>query len=265
MPSGAGHTVFMPPAARCIIIAGPNGAGKSSVAPEIVQGLYGIAPYVDADVIAAGIAGAVPAVVDVRAGRIALDTIARYTAERMDFAFETTLSGRRWPRLLDALDRAGYAAFLHYLWLPSADLAVARVRLRRARGGHDIPERDVRRRYASGLRNLREIWLPRVHAWQVLDAARLHDLAWIASGGRGIEPRIHNPAAWASISGARRVREREDAQDDRGMPPADVVAAAASRGVLRALAIHRALGVPTATWRDGRVVIVPAEELPEWG
>jgi len=46
------------------------------------------------------------------------------------------------------------------------------------------------------------------------------------------------------------------------MPSPDAAAAAASRGVRRALAIHRALGIPTAVWRDGRVVIVPAAELP---
>lgn len=249
---------------RCVVVAGPNGAGKSTVAPELVRALYGIGRYVDADAIAAGLAGFSPAIADRRAGRIALETIGRYMAGRVEFAFETTLSGRRWPRLLDALEEAGYVTLLHYLWLPAADLAVERVRFRAARGGHEIPEGDVRRRYTSSLRNLRAMWLPRVHAWHVLDASRLPDLVRIAAGGRDIGPKIHDPDAWASISGAGRVREQPPARDDHMIPSPDEVAAAASRGVRRALAIHRALGVPTAVWRDGRVVIVPAAELPEF-
>lgn len=165
-----------------------------------MQGLHGIGRYVNADVIAAGLAGFSPATSDRRAGRIALETIAEYMAARNDFAFETTLSGRRWPRFLDALDAAGYTTLLHYLWLPTADLAVARVRFRVARGGHAVPEHDVRRRYTSSLDNLRELWLPRVGAWQILDASLLPDLVWIAAGGRAIRPRISDPSAWASIS-----------------------------------------------------------------
>jgi len=145
------------PSPRCVIVAGPNGAGKSSVALELVQGLHGIGRYVNADIIAAGLAGFSPAIGDRRAGRIALQTIGAYMVDRSDFAFETTLSGRRWPRLLDALDAAGYSVLLHYLWSPTADLA----------------------------------------------ASRLPDLVWIAAGGRGIESRIRDPAAWASISGTQ--------------------------------------------------------------
>ena len=250
-------------APRCVVVAGPNGAGKTTAAPDLVSGLHEIGRYVNADTIAAGLAGFSPGVADHRAGRIALDTIAGYIAHRQDFAFETTLSGRRWPRLLASLGAAGYSTHLHYLWLPTADLAVARVRSRVARGGHHVPERDVRRRYDASLRNLRELWLTRADKWQILDASQLPDLPWIAAGEREVLRRIADSAAWATIIGARRVREVHGVRGDKLGSSPETVAAAASRGVRRALAIHRALGVAAATWRDGRVVIVPPEELPE--
>jgi hypothetical protein len=60
---------------------------------------------------------------------------------------------------------------------------------------------------------------------------------------------------------------REDARGwpilpgDR-LPTVEAILAAANRGVRRQLAIHKALGIPAVTWRDGKVVIVPPEELP---
>ena len=41
----------------------------------------------------------------------------------------------------------------------------------------------------------------------------------------------------------------------------DLITAAIARGVREALARHARDGRPVATWRDGKVVWVPAEEL----
>jgi predicted ABC-type ATPase len=257
------------PAPRCVVIAGPNGAGKSTVAPDLVRDLHRIGRYVNADVIASGLAGFSPEIADRRAGRITLQIIDSYIDARADFAFETTLSGRRWPRLLHTLESARYFTSLIYLWLPSDELAVSRVRHRVERGGHDVPDGDVRRRYASSLRNLREIWLPRVDAWQILDASRLESPILVASRERGSGVRVLDESTWARIqTELPRVREPSESYDhcdsiDNAKRPSDEqVLTAARRGVRRALAIHKALGVATTAWRDGRVVVVSPDELP---
>lgn len=41
----------------------------------------------------------------------------------------------------------------------------------------------------------------------------------------------------------------------------DWVTAAIHRGARNALIKHKALGVPIATWKDGKVVLVPPEEI----
>ena len=73
---------------------------------------------------------------------------------------------------LARLKRRGYHVHVLFLWLESADLAVdhaaARVRL----GGHDVPEKTVRRRYERGLRNLFRLYLPVVDSWQLFDNSR---------------------------------------------------------------------------------------------
>ena len=67
------------------------------------------------------------------------------------------------------LKEAGYRAHLIFLWLPSADMAIARVQARVLAGSHAIAEAVVRRRYDLGLKNLFGLYQPIVDTWRVLD------------------------------------------------------------------------------------------------
>ncbi|MEM6935262.1 MAG: ZTL protein, partial [Pseudomonadota bacterium] len=75
-------------------------------------------------------------------------------AKRTHFAFETTLGGNSMTHtLLDAI-AAGVSVNVWYCGLESVELHIQRVAERVARGGHDIPEELIRRRYRSSMRNL---------------------------------------------------------------------------------------------------------------
>ena len=87
----------------------------------------------------------------------------------MDFAFETTLSGRSYARLIPLWRNAGYHVKLIFLSLPTADLAIARVLSRVAQGGHNVPEEVVRRRFDAGLRNFQEIYRELASSWVLYD------------------------------------------------------------------------------------------------
>jgi predicted ABC-type ATPase len=69
------------------------------------------------------------------------------------FVFETTLSGRSHLGVIRRLKEHAYQVHLFYLWVPSVELALARVRERVLRGGHDIPEAAVRRRFGRSITN----------------------------------------------------------------------------------------------------------------
>ena len=133
-------------APRCIILAGPNGAGKSTIARAVVLELHGIRRFINVDTIAAGLSAFAPELVDHRAARIALDTMTAAVARREDFAVETTLSGRRWPRVITTLSAAGYDTLLYFLRVPSVDLCVQRVATRVQMGGHHVPVQTIARR-----------------------------------------------------------------------------------------------------------------------
>ena len=155
---------------HAVIVAGPNGAGKSTLAPWLLARLFDISLHVNADVIATGLAGFDPASVAVRAGRIMLERIEELHRERASFAVESTISGVSLNAFVQRLKSSGYHTHVVYLWLPSPDLAVDRVRARVALGGHDIPEDDIRRRFYRSVANFEHVYRRTADFWRVYHA-----------------------------------------------------------------------------------------------
>jgi predicted ABC-type ATPase len=145
---------------NCYIIAGPNGAGKTTFATEFLPLYANCRNFINADLIARGLSPFDPDAGMLRAGRTVLERIAEFTKARTDFAFETTLSGRTYVTLLRGVKRAGFQLHMFYLWIPSPDLALLRIRDRVEGGGHNVPERDVRRRFSRTLGNLFTLYRP---------------------------------------------------------------------------------------------------------
>lgn len=154
---------------RILIIAGPNGAGKTTFAQEFLIGEAGCPIFVNADLIAAGISPFSPELAAVQAGRIMLDQIHGHVRKGESFAFETTLSGRIYMRLIPRWQVQGYVVKLFFLQLPSPEMAIARVRQRVAAGGHNVPEDVIRRRFDAGLRNFSQVYKPLVDEWVLYD------------------------------------------------------------------------------------------------
>ena len=154
---------------RIIIIAGPNGAGKTTFAQEFLPNEAACPIFVNADLIAAGLAPFDPDRVAIKAGRLMLLEIAEHVRHRDSFAFETTLSGRIYARHILMWREQGFTVKLFFLRLDSPELAIARVRQRVKAGGHNVPEVTIRRRFASGLRNFEEIYKTIVDEWALYD------------------------------------------------------------------------------------------------
>jgi predicted ABC-type ATPase len=126
-----------------------------------------------------------------------LDELAR---RRSRFAFETTLASRTFAPWLGGLIRSGYAFHLVFLWLPSPELALARVAERVRRGGHDVPEATVRRRYGAGLRNFFTLYRPLATSWFMLDNAHAAGYRPIASGEGSAVTTVDAPEVWVPLT-----------------------------------------------------------------
>jgi predicted ABC-type ATPase len=138
------------------VLAGTNGAGKSSVGGSAMRRAG--ASYFNPDEAARRIreANLDLSLADANAaawqeGRQKLE---RSIAQRSNYGFETTLGGHTLTSLLEKAMDAGIEVRIWYAGLATPELHLARVRARVAKGGHDIPEANIRRRYDDSRSNL---------------------------------------------------------------------------------------------------------------
>lgn len=182
-----------------VLLSGPNGAGKSTSAARLLRGALAVEEFVNADTIAQGLSAYRPEAAAMAAGRVMLDRLRFLADERRDFAFETTLAGRRHLRWLQAVRASGYRVHVIFLSLPSPDLAVARVADRVRRGGHDVPEGVVRRRFASGIAQLFAHYLDFADGWQIYDNSEVTGPRLIASRAAAAPVVIADSDAWQHL------------------------------------------------------------------
>lgn len=187
------------PSPKAVVLAGPNGAGKSTSAARLLLGALKVHEFVNADTIASGLSAFSQDRVAFEAGRIMLKRLKELAAARANFAFETTLASRSYAPWLADLRSAGYKTHIIFLWLPSADEAVARVADRVRAGGHDVPEPTIRRRYSAGLKNLLRLYIPLADSWQLVDNSLLTAPRRIAVGGILGPARVYDPLTWQAI------------------------------------------------------------------
>lgn len=154
---------------RIFIIAGPNGAGKTTFATEFLPNEAHCPTFINADLIAAELNPLQPDLAAIQAGRTMLKLIHDCVKKEKSFAFETTLSGHGYTRLVPLWQKEGYLVKLFFLRLPTPEMAIARVRQRAMEGGHDVPEQTVRRRFRSGWRNFQLIYRDLVDEWVVYE------------------------------------------------------------------------------------------------
>jgi len=158
------------------VIAGTNGAGKSSLAGAMLLQQGG--NYFNPDEAASQILSANPGITRLQANSEAWyegkRLLERAVAERLYFAFETTLGGKTITGIIhEALSR-GLEVRMLYVGLSSPDLHIARVRSRVTRGGHDIPVAKILERYNRSLVNLIKL-VPMLTELKVYDNSKEAD------------------------------------------------------------------------------------------
>jgi len=151
------------------IIAGPNGVGKTTFAREFLPNYADCKNFVNADLIAQAMAPFSPETAAVRAGRMMLNEIRLFAKKRVSFAFETTLAGRGYLGMLQQLKAEGYKIHIFFLWVEGVDLALSRVQERVSRGGHDVPEMVVRRRFGRSIGNFMRHYRQLADSWTMFD------------------------------------------------------------------------------------------------
>jgi len=173
------------------IIAGCNGAGKTTFAKVFLPQEVKCLRFLNADEIARGLSPLAPQQSAIAAGRILLGEISKHLARKETFALETTLSGKTYVALFRRALALGYEIELHYLWLPTPEQAIARVRLRVKLGGHHVPASDIRRRFARSITHLFDDYLPLATRWIIWDNRTLEPRKIASSSSMSIPTARH--------------------------------------------------------------------------
>lgn len=153
------------------IIAGPNGSGKTTFANKFLPDYAKCSNFVNADLIAQGLSPFAPRAAAIKAGRLVLKEIHNLADKNVDFAFETTLSGKSYVSFLKRLKKRSYSINIFFLWIPNAELALSRIKDRVASGGHDVAATDVRRRFRRGIYNFFKYYKPLADTWLLFNNA----------------------------------------------------------------------------------------------
>lgn len=135
------------------LIVGPNGAGKTTYYQQQVQPRFR-APFVNADLIATDCWPEAPSEHAYEAARLADQLRKRLLASNSSFVAETVFSHPSKIELIREAKRCGHLVWLSFIYLESADLAVARVGCRVRESGHFVPPDKIRARYYRLVENL---------------------------------------------------------------------------------------------------------------
>ncbi len=162
---------------QLLVVGGPNGSGKTTVALQYASS-EAIA-YIGADAIAALIAPDDPTSARVEAARQFIRSVDDTIADKRSCVVESTLSGRSFRNRILEARKNGFKVTIVFVFVDSVDVCVARVSERVRKGGHDVPESDIRRRYGRRIKNFWLRYRELADNWVVLynGGSRIQDVS----------------------------------------------------------------------------------------
>ena len=183
---------------KLYIISGCNGAGKTTASYTILPEMLACREFVNADEIARGLSPFKPESMSIQAGKIMIERISNLISNGTDFAIETTLATKMYTKVIRYAQERGYKVTLLFFWLSVPNLAVERVKMRVASGGHNIEEKTIRRRYDIGIKNLFSLYIPLCEYWMIINNSTIPQ-ELIAEGGKNMEPKIYNKPTYNKL------------------------------------------------------------------
>ncbi len=147
------------------LIAGANGSGKTTLAKELLADEK--LTFLNADEIAIKLCPKNLESVRISAGKELFKQLDACVQKGKSFALETTLSGNLYVKVIEELKKKGYKTHLVYVFLDTPDMCIERIKSRVRKGGHYIPDEDVKRRYKRSLKNFWDVYKDVVDSWML--------------------------------------------------------------------------------------------------
>lgn len=148
---------------RVVVIAGANGVGKTTFALEFLKE-YDY-EFLNADEIAKQLSAENPAEKKISAGKLFFRKLNQAIEQNKSLLIESTLSGRYLQSYFEVWKAKDYQIQIVFIVVASPDVSIARIAERVRKGGHFVPDQDVRRRFARGQNNFWQIYKNLADTW----------------------------------------------------------------------------------------------------
>jgi len=134
-----------------VIIAGGNGVGKTTFARAFLQE-YDY-EFLNADEIAKSLSAENPSEKKISAGKLFFQKLNEVVEQNKSLLIESTLSGRYLQKFIERVQKQDYQITIIFLFVESTEILIERIAERVKKGGHFVPDEDVKRRFMRGKQN----------------------------------------------------------------------------------------------------------------
>jgi predicted ABC-type ATPase len=155
-----------------VIIAGANGVGKTTFARSYGD-IYPL-DFVNADEAARELNPEDMESVKLKAGRFFFKKVDELIKNDDNFIIESTLAGKYLLRLIRRFKDRGFFVKIIYIFLENPEVCIERIKERVLKGGHNVPDKDVLRRYYRSKKNFWHSYKDLADKWFLMYNSEYH-------------------------------------------------------------------------------------------